>query len=218
MTTAPIRVAIVEDHPMFRDGLRAALASDEAIEVVGTASDAEQGLELVAQQRPDVVVMDLRLPGMSGIEATRRIVTIDEHARVLVLSMLDDDDSVFSAMRAGARGYLLKGADRDEAVGAIRAVVRGDLVFGAGVAQRIMGFFAGRERSHAEAAFPELTPREREVLDRLARGDDNTAIAQRFGLSVKTVQNHVSSILDKLQVIDRGGAIARARDAGLGAP
>lgn len=132
--------------------------------------------------------------------------------------MLDDDDSVFSAMRAGARGYLLKGADRDEAVGAIRAVMRGDLVFGAGVAQRILGFFAGRERSRAEEAFPELTPREREVLDRLARGDDNAAIAQRFGLSVKTVQNHVSSILDKLQVIDRTGAIVRARDAGLGAP
>lgn len=213
-----IRVVLVEDHPMYRDGLRAALESDAGVVVVGTAGDGERGVALACELRPDIVVMDLHLPGMSGVEATRQLAKAVPETRVLVLSMLDDDDSVFSAMRAGAHGYLLKGAGRDEALDAIRALIRGDLVFGAGVAQRVLAFFAGRERSHAEIAFPELTPRERDVLDRLARGDDNAAIAHRFGLSPKTVQNHVSSILNKLQVIDRSGAIVRARDAGLGMP
>ncbi len=135
---------------------------------------------------------------------------------VLVLSMLEDDDSIFSAMRAGARGYLLKGADRDELLSALRAVVRGEVIFGAAIAQRVMAFFTGRMPSAAEAAFPELTGREREILERIARGDANLDIAQRLGLSDKTVRNHVSSILNKLQVADRGQAIVRARDAGLG--
>jgi DNA-binding NarL/FixJ family response regulator len=160
--------------------------------------------------------MDLRLPGMSGVEATRRILDDFPALPILVLSMLDDDDSVFAAIRAGARGYLLKGADRDELLQAIRAASLGEVIFGASIARRVMAFFAGAPMTAAAAAFPELTDREREILERIARGEANTAIARDFGLTEKTVRNNVSNILNKLQVADRAGAIVRARDAGLG--
>jgi DNA-binding NarL/FixJ family response regulator len=211
------RVLVVDDHPMYRDGLTLTLAASRDFEPVGAAGDAETALALMADLRPDLVLMDLRLPGMSGIEATRRILAADPWARVVVVSMLEDDDSIFAAMRAGARGYLLKGADRDELLSALRAVAHGEVIFGAAIARRVMAFFTGQMPSTAAAAFPELTEREREILERLAHGDGNQVIAARFGLSDKTVRNHVSSILNKLQVADRGQAIVRARDAGLGA-
>ena len=211
------RVFVVDDHPMYRDGLAMTLAASRDFEPVGSAGDAETALELIPDLRPDLVLMDLRLPGMSGIEATRRILAADPTARVVVVSMLEDDDSIFAAMRAGARGYLLKGADRDELLSALRAVAVGEVIFGAAIARRVMAFFTGQMPSTAAAAFPELTDREREILERLAHGEGNQVIAQQFGLSDKTVRNHVSSILNKLQVADRGQAIVRARDAGLGA-
>ncbi len=215
-TAGRLRVIVVDDHPMYRDGLRMTLAATRDFESVGEAKDAESALEMVAEHRPDMVLMDLRLPGMSGIEATRRIVAADPGVRVVVVSMLEDDDSIFAAMRAGARGYLLKGADRDELLTALRAVAHGEVIFGAAIARRVMAFFTGQMPTAAAAAFPELTGREREILERLARGDPNQAIAQQFGLSDKTVRNHVSSIFNKLQVADRAQAIVRARDAGLG--
>jgi DNA-binding NarL/FixJ family response regulator len=211
------RVYVVDDHPMYRDGLALTLAASRDFEPVGSAGDAETALGEIARLRPDLVLMDLRLPGMSGIEATRRITAAEAETRVVVVSMLEDDDSIFAAMRAGARGYLLKGADRDELLSALRAVAHGEVIFGAAIARRVMAFFTGQMPSTAAAAFPGLTEREREILERLARGDANPVIAQRFGLSDKTVRNHVSSILNKLQVADRGQAIVRARDAGLGA-
>jgi DNA-binding NarL/FixJ family response regulator len=215
-TPRRVRVLVVDDHPMFRDGLVLTLAASPDFEPVGEAGDAEAGLDLAASVRPDIVLMDVRLPGMSGIEATRRLVAMDPQLCVVVVSMLDDDDSIFAAMRAGARGYLLKGADRDELLTALRAAARGDVIFGAAIARRVMAFFTGRGTSAAAAAFPELTDRERDILERIARGDANHLIAQRFGLSDKTVRNHVSSILNKLQVADRAQAAVRARDAGLG--
>lgn len=215
---APVRyrVLVVDDHPVYRDGLVLTLATSHDFEPVGEAGTAEAALELIADRRPDMVLMDLRLPGMSGIEATRRMLAEDSRILIVVVSMLEDDDSIFAAMRAGARGYLLKGADRDELLTALHAVARGEVIFGAAIARRVMAFFSGRSPSAAAAAFPELTEREREILERIARGEPNAVIAQRFGLSDKTVRNHVSSILNKLQVADRAQAIVRARDAGLG--
>jgi DNA-binding NarL/FixJ family response regulator len=210
------RVLVVDDHPVYRDGLVLTLASSRDFEPIGEAGSAEAAIELVADRRPDMVLMDLRLPGMSGIEATRRILAVDGRILVVVVSMLEDDDSIFAAMRAGARGYLLKGADRDELLAALHAVARGEVIFGAAIARRVMAFFSGQSPAAAAAAFPELTEREREILERIARGEPNGVIAQRFGLSDKTVRNHVSSILNKLQVADRAQAIVRARDAGLG--
>ncbi len=201
---------------MYRDGLVLTLAASVDFEPVGEAGDGETAVDLAAALRPEIVLMDLRLPGMSGIEATRRIAATIPEVKVVVVSMLEDDDSIFAAMRAGARGYLLKGADRDELLSALRAVATGEVIFGAAIARRVMAFFTGRSTSAAAAAFPELTEREREILERIARGDPNPVIAQQFGLSDKTVRNHVSSILNKLQVADRGQAIVRARDAGLG--
>ncbi len=212
----PLRVVVVDDHPMYRDGLRQMLATSAETEPVGEAATGEDAVETVRRLRPDLVLMDLRLPGMSGVEATRRILEDVPGLPIVVLSMLDDDDSVFAAMRAGARGYLLKGADRDELLQAIRAASLGEVIFGASIARRVMAFFAGAPIAAAAAAFPELTEREREILERIARGEANAAIARSFGLTEKTVRNHVSNILNKLQVADRAGAIVRARDAGLG--
>jgi DNA-binding NarL/FixJ family response regulator len=208
-----IRVAIADDHPTVRSGLKALLASVEGIEVVGDSADGEAAVELALRERPQVVVMDIRMPGQDGIEATRRLAAEAPEVAVLILTMLEDDESVFAAMRAGARGYVLKGAEQEEIVGAIHAVSRGEAIFGPGVAQRVLQLF-GRER--AAEPFPSLTAREREILDLMAAGASNGEIARKLFISPKTVSNNVSYILGKLQVADRSKAIVRARRSGLG--
>jgi DNA-binding NarL/FixJ family response regulator len=213
----PIRVLIVDDHPLFRDGIRALLDSLAGADAVGEASDGRSAVAMVDTLAPDVVLMDLQLPEMHGIEATRRIVAVHPEIAVLVLSMSDADESVFAAMRAGARGYVLKGADHDEIHRAIVAAAAGEAIFGPAVARRLMALFsAPRTRGRGSDAFPDLTERELEILELIARGNANATIAERLGLSLKTVRNHVSSILNKLQVVDRATAIVRAREAGLG--
>jgi DNA-binding NarL/FixJ family response regulator len=213
----PVRVVVVDDHPVFRLGMASLLDSLDAVEVVGEAVDHPGAVEVVRASRPDVVVMDLDLGGTSGIDATRDIVGAHPDVGVLVVTMFDDDDSVFAAMRAGARGYLLKGASPPEIERAVRSIANGEVLLGGAVAARAMAFLAGRRRTAAEP-FPDLTDREREVLDLVAAGHDNLTIARRLGLSPKTVRNHLSNVLTKLQVTDRSQAIVRARQAGLGEP
>jgi DNA-binding NarL/FixJ family response regulator len=208
-----IRVAIADDHPTVRSGLKALLGSVEGVEVVGESADGAAAVELALRERPQVVVMDIRMPGQDGIEATRRLAAEAPEVAVLILTMLEDDESVFAAMRAGARGYVLKGAEQEEIVGAIHAVSRGEAIFGPGVAQRVLQLF-GRER--AAEPFPSLTAREREILDLMAAGASNGEIARKLFISPKTVSNNVSYILGKLQVADRSKAIVRARRSGLG--
>jgi len=211
----PITVVLVDDHPVVRDGLRALIESFTGFEVVGEAGDGEAAVREVQLHRPDVAVMDVMMPRVDGVEATRRIVRASPETAVLVLSMADADDVVFSAMQAGARGYLLKGAAQEEIERALRAVVAGEAIFGPGVAARVLGVFSRGAASRKEA-FPELTPREREVLELVAQGRRNAAIAAALGMAAKTVANHLSSIFAKLQVTDRSAAIVRARDEGLG--
>ena len=212
-TREVIRVLIADDHPMFRDGLRLVLSTEPSLAVVGEAADGLEAVALAEQLQPDVVVMDLSLPALNGIEATRQVVAASPHIAVLVLTMFDDDDSVFSALRAGARGYLLKGSGHEDVVAAIRAVVAGSAIFGPAIARRIQRYFTAPQQS---APFPQLTEREREVLDLVAQGRSNPAIAQTLYISDKTVRNHVSNLFTKLQVADRAHAIVRARSAGLG--
>jgi DNA-binding NarL/FixJ family response regulator len=211
-----IRVLLVDDHPVFRHGLRALLASLGIVDVVGEGASGEDAVELAQQLRPDVVVMDLHMPGLGGVDATRRITAAMPGIGVLVLTMFDDDDSVFAAMRAGARGYLVKGADTPDVIRAITAVAEGEAIFGPSVATRVLAFLTRPLSAYDEQRFPELTSRERETLDLLAAGYSNTEIARRLYLSPKTVRNNVSSIFTKLQVADRAHAIVRARAAGLG--
>ena len=208
-----IRVVLADDHPVVRAGLAALLGSLQGIEVVGVASDGREAVSEVVLQRPNVAVLDLQMPGQDGFAATREIARVAPEVAVLVLTMFDDD-SVFAAMRAGARGYVVKGAEQEEIGRAIRAVASGEAIFGPGVAQRVLRFFA--TPTPTADPFPELTAREREILDLLATGMSNSMIATRLGLSPKTVANHLSSIFMKLQVADRAQAILRARDAGLG--
>lgn len=215
MSTA-VRVVVADDHPMFRYGLRAALTAAPEVDVVAEAGDGAELLAVVARTHPDVVLTDLAMPALDGVTATRRIVEQHPDIAVLVLTMHDDDEAVFTALRAGARGYLLKGADRADIVRAILAVAAGEAVYDSAVARRIVDFFTGAHHRYAEQAFPQLTPREREVLDLVARGRGNHDIARRLALSEKTVRNHVSAILLKLRVADRAEAVARARDVGLG--
>ena len=207
-----MRVAIVDDHPVFRDGLRAALAS-AGVDVVAEAGTVAEAVAACLSTEPDVVLMDLQLPDGSGIEATRRIVEHLPRTRVVVLTMTGDDDAVFAALAAGARGYLLKGADRAAILAALDAVDRGDAILGAGVAARALDLFARRLAN--PMPLPELTDREREVLHLVADGLTNAAIAARLVVSPKTVRNHVSNILTKLQVTNRAEAAARAREAGV---
>jgi DNA-binding NarL/FixJ family response regulator len=211
--TAPFRVMIADDHPLFCDGLAALLTDGPGTELAGTATTGTEAVDLAREIQPDVVLMDLQLPGMNGIEATQRIVADCPHAAVLVLTMFDDDGSVRAALRAGARGYLLKGASREQIRCAIHAAASGEIILGAQLAARMV---AGFTAAAAAPPFPQLTGRERQVLDLLAQGRANTAIATRLSLSPKTVRNHVSNILAKLQVTDRAQAIIQARDAGLG--
>jgi DNA-binding NarL/FixJ family response regulator len=215
--TAKIRVLVADDHPAFRAGLQLMLADAADLEVVGLAENGDQAVELAEPLRPDVVVMDLRMPGLDGIGATRRLLELDPAVGVLVLTMFEDDDSVFAAMRAGARGYLLKGAEQDEILRAIRAVAAGEVLLGQSIARRVIEHFSSGDGS-ARAAFPALTERERQVLDLIAAGKGNAVIAHELVLSLKTIRNHVSNIFTKLQVSDRAAAIVKARDAGFGAP
>jgi DNA-binding NarL/FixJ family response regulator len=210
-----ITVVIADDHPVVRNGLRALIDSLPGLTVVGEATDGEAAVREAQLLRPDVVVMDVRMPGTDGLEATRRITAAVPGTAVLVLTMYEDDDTVFAAMRAGARGYLLKGAEQAEIDRALRATAAGEAIFGPGVAARVLGYFAGM-RPVADVSFPELTPREREILDRVAAGERNGAIARALGLAPKTVSNHLSSIFTKLAVADRAEAIARAREGGFG--
>ncbi|GAB4559743.1 MAG: response regulator transcription factor [Anaerolineae bacterium] len=210
-----IRILIADDHTMFRDGLRALLSSVPDTEVVGEAATGDEAIAQAEALQPDVILMDIQMPGVNGIEATRRILRTTPHIGVIVVTMFQDDASVFAAMRAGARGYVLKSAGQEEMLRAIRAVARGEALFGPDVARRLTEFFA-QWRPVAPEIFPELTEREREVLELLAQGLTNQAIANRLVLSEKTVRNHVSNIFSKLQVADRAEAIIRARDAGLG--
>jgi DNA-binding NarL/FixJ family response regulator len=210
-----IKVVVADDHPIVRSGLSALLASLDDIEVVGLATDGREAVEQTRSHRPDVVVLDLQMPSMDGFAAAREIGRVVPEAGVLVLTMFGDDESVFSAMRAGARGYMVKGAEQEEIERAVRAVAAGEAIFSAGVAARVLAYFSSPPAQPAQK-FPELTARERKILDLLAEGLSNHVIADRLGLARKTVANNVSSILTKLQVADRAQAIIRARDAGLG--
>ncbi len=210
-----ISVLIVDDHLVLRSGLRLLLESETGIEIIADTESAEAGLRLAAELQPDVILMDIQLPNMNGIEATRQIKSVNPRIQILMLSMFQDDDSVFAAIRAGAQGYLLKGATQEEIAQAIRGVARGEAVFGAGVAERVLQYFAAT-RPIAMQVFPELTAREREILELITQLCSNATIALRLELSPKTVRNYVSNIIAKLQVADRSEAIWVAKNAGIG--
>ncbi len=210
-----IRVLIADDHPVFRDGLRGLVERAPDLDLVGEATTGAEAVALAAESRPGIVLMDLRMPEMSGIEATRRILADDPTIGILVLTMSEDDESLFAAMRAGARGYIPKDADSEELLRGIRAAAVGEAIFGASIARRMMSFFASGRTADA-SPFPELTEREHEILVLIAQGRSNGDIAQRLGITSKTVRNHVANVFAKLQVADRSQAIVRAREAGLG--
>jgi DNA-binding NarL/FixJ family response regulator len=211
-----IRVLIADDHTLFRDGLRALLASIPDIEVVGQAASGNEALRLAVELQPDVILMDIQMPDLNGIEATRQILRTSPHIGIIVLTMFQDDDSVFAVMRAGARGYVLKGADQAVLLRAVRAVSNGESLFSPEIAARLMQFFAHQEPASRPELFPELTDREREILSFIADGQTNAEIAEKLVISMKTVRNHVSNIFSKLQVADRAQAAIRAREGGLG--
>ena len=211
-----VRVLIADDHPLFREGMRGRLDRVADVAVVGEAASGDEAVELAHKLDPHVILMDIKMPGLNGIEATREIQQASPQIGVLVLTMFEDDDSVFAAMRAGAKGYLLKDSGGEGVVHAIRAVASGEAVFGPGVAERIIGFFSAPRAAAPQRAFPELTKREEEVLSLVAQGKSNQQIARQLFVSLKTVRNHVSNILLKLQVADRAQAVIRARDAGMG--
>jgi DNA-binding NarL/FixJ family response regulator len=210
-----IRVLIADDHTLFREGLESLLASVPEIEVVASVEDGLKAIEAAANFQPDVILMDLQMPQVNGIDATRKIVETSPHIGVIVVTMFEDDDSVFSAMRAGARGYILKGADQSEMLRALRAVARGEALFGPSIATRLMNFFSAPAPSQPQS-FPELTVRERELLELIAQGLSNHEIANKLTISLKTVRNHVSNIFNKMQVTDRVQAAIQAREAGMG--
>jgi len=214
--TNRIRLLIADDHTLFRHGMRALLASVPDIELVGEAGGGEEAVTLTTQLEPDVVLMDIKMPGINGIEATRRITQTNPATRVVVLTTLEDDDSVVAAIRAGARGYVVKGADESEMLRVVRATANGEALFGPALTERLMGLFSGAGSSVGRQPFPDLTEREREILGLIAQGYGNAEIAARLFLSPKTVRNHISSIFDKLQVTDRAQAMVRAREAGMG--
>jgi DNA-binding NarL/FixJ family response regulator len=208
-----LRILLVDDHPLVRNGLRALLASMKAITVIGETASGEDAVHLAEKLQPDIVLMDLNMPRLNGVEATRRIVQVNPHIRVLVLTMLEDDASVFAAMRAGARGYLLKGSDQNDVLRAIEATAHGEAIFSPSIAQRLMQYFSNMQPVLPSNSFPSLTEREREILTFISIGKSNADIASELALSSKTVSNHVSNIFNKLQVVDRAQAVIRAREA-----
>jgi DNA-binding NarL/FixJ family response regulator len=210
------RILVVDDHQDFRRGLEALIAATDSMELVGSASDGHDAVRVALDLQPDVVLMDVHMPRLNGIEATERIVATSPHIGVVVLTMLEDDESVFASLRAGARGYLLKGARRAEIVRAIEAVGSGEVIFGPRIAERMTAYFRQVQAGPAPEVFPELTDREREVLGLIAAGRENAEIARELGVSTKTVRNHASNIFMKLQVAHRAQAIVLAREAGLG--
>ena len=211
-----IRLLIADDHTVYRWGLRTLLESEPDMEVVGEAATGKEVVQRCTELAPDVVLMDLQMPEMNGIEATRRIIDLNQEAGVVMLTMHEDDDSVFSAMRAGARGYVLKGAHPSEILKVVRAVVEGEARFGPEIARRLTNFFSAPRPPSSGETFSELTSREREILDLIAQGHTNSRIAKHLFVSPKTVRNHISHIFTKLQIADRTQAILRAREAGLG--
>ncbi|MFC4786813.1 response regulator [Nocardioides sp. MAHUQ-72] len=216
-----IRVVLADDHPMYRYGLTAVLQQADSIDVVADVGDGAELVVRVRELEPDVVITDLSMPGLDGLQVTRRLLEASPDLPILVLTMHEDDEHVFAALRAGARGYLVKGSDGAEIVRAVESVAAGEAVYGASVARRIVAYLGGPDRTPAAPptpAFPHLTPREREVLELLAEGCRNHEIARRLGMSEKTVRNHISQVLAKLQVPDRTAAALRAREAGLRPP
>jgi len=216
MSIEPLRILLVDDHPLVRNGLRALLSSVSDMMVVGEAASGEEAISQAAELQPDIILMDLHMPGLNGVEATRRIVQTHPNIGILVLTMLEDDASVFAAMRAGARGYLLKGADQTDVLRAISAAAHGEAIFSPPIARRLMQYFSNMQPLLPQAAFPDLTEREREILGLIALGKSNAEIAEALVLSPKTVSNYVSNIFNKLQVVDRAQAVLRARQTGLG--
>ena len=216
VSTEPLPILVVDDSVEFRQGLGALLAAVPGMRVVGEAADGEEAVARALELQPDVILMDLDMPVRNGIDATRAVVTAAPHIAVVVLTMDDADESVFAAVQAGARGYLVKGARQAELLRAIEAVADGGAVFGPAVARRMVDFLAAAARAAGDAPFPDLTAREREILDLVARGRTNAQIAAQLVLSVKTVRNHVSNVFTKLQVADRAQAIVMAREAGIG--
>jgi DNA-binding NarL/FixJ family response regulator len=210
-----LHILIADDHPLFRKGMRTLLTATAETEVIGEATTGQEVIELAATLQPDVILMDLQMPGVNGIEATRQILQTSPHIRILVITLFEDDASVFSALRAGARGYVLKDTKEEEMIRAIRAVGSGEAIFSPSIATRLIDFFAAPRPAVPKEIFPTLTEREREILQLIARGSTNHDIARQLALSVKTVNNYVSNIFSKLQVADRAQAIIRARDAGL---
>ncbi len=211
-----IHVLIADDHRLYREGVRKMLSVAPEIEIIGEAASGDEAIAQALALQPDVILMDLKMPDVNGIEATRRILYASPRIGVLVLTMFETDETVFAAMRAGARGYLLKDVDQEDVIRAVKAVSRGEAIFSPAIAERLILYFAALRPSAADLAFPELTDREREILNLIAQGHSNSEIAERLLLRTKTVQNHVSNIFSKLQVADRAQAIVRARDAGLG--
>lgn len=220
MNSETIRLLVVDDHALFRGGLRALFSATPGIEIVGEAATGEAAVALADKTQPDIVLMDINMPDVNGVEATRKILRANPTIGVIMVTMLEDDASLFAAIRVGARGYVLKGAHHQELLQTVRAVASGHVLFGPSTASRIMGFFqeieADLKPSLPEEIFPELTPRELEVLELIAQGANNSQIAEQLVISDKTVRNHITSIFSKLQVADRAQAIVKARDAGLG--
>jgi DNA-binding NarL/FixJ family response regulator len=211
-----IRILIADDHPLFRDGLRALLLAAPEMEVVGEVASGMEAIQLATETKPHVILMDIQMPDGDGIEATRQILAANPQTGVLMVTMFEDDQSVFAAMRAGARGYVLKGAKHEEMLRAIHAVHSGEAIFSPTIAGRMMNFFTASRTVIPPETFSDLTEREREILVLIGQGKTNDAIATDLTISVKTVRNHVSNIFNKLQVADRAQAALRARDAGLG--
>jgi len=213
-----VRLLIADDHPFFREGLRAVIESAPGMELAGEAENGDEAVEMALRLQPHVILMDLKMPGVGGIAATRRILKENPQVGILVITMIGDDESVFAAMRAGARGYLLKGADKEQVLLAISAVGRGEAILGPAIARRLVHYFASSQMPARtpHSVFPELTDREREILDLIAAGKNNQYIADSLYISLKTVRNYVSSIFNKLQVADRAQAIVRGREAGFG--